>query len=179
MKSTKTIAVFAIVLVTLSLLLVSALRTETKNSQESEKAVVLTNATSLLPTIRTGNFIMWTNDGKNLIWGTYTSNLIPPCKDKESNRCPKYPENYFSGTFEGRDNNGNYLKGSYLKDSFSGYYLAYTINSNISSRKSFSGKYQDGKWKAKGLFGQKESFGEYKFFPFPIVIQSNNVYTSK
>lgn len=166
MKSTKTIAVFAMVLVALSILIVSALGVGTSNNRASDKSSILSKNILPMPQIKTGNFIMWTSDGKNLIWGTYSLRIINPCNN--SNYCPTNSEPYYSGTFKGKDNIGNKLKGSFLRNTFSGYFID---NSGDYVGKTFFGSYENGRWKAQGLFGQKESAGEYKFFPMNIIIQ--------
>ena len=169
MKSKRTIAIFAIVLIAFSMLLVNALSADASNSKASDKSSVLSDNILPIPQVETGNFIMWTSDGKNLIWGIYSLKLISSCGNNPY--CPTDTNHYYSGTFEGRDNIGNKLRGSFVKNTFSGYYVS---NSKGSLVKSFSGSYENGTWKAAGLFGQKESEGEYKFFPMPIVIQDQN-----
>ena len=64
---------------------------------------------------------------------------------------------YGNGRFAGTDNLGKRCWGIYGKGIFAGFY----------DGEFFIGKYYDGLWKAKYLFGLDQSRGEYVLFPTP------------
>lgn len=97
-----------------------------------------TNANSIYP--RPFRFILWTNDGENVMWGRFGN-----------------------GRFIGEDNNGGKAWGLYYNGLFIGFY------ENDGYTEPFIGKYWKrwyfGKWKAEGLFGLDESYGGLITFP--------------
>jgi len=64
---------------------------------------------------------------------------------------------YGNGRFAGTDNLGKHCWGIYGKGIFAGFY----------NGEFFIGRYYDGLWKAKYLFGLDQSRGEYVLFPAP------------
>jgi hypothetical protein len=177
MKSKKLVTTFAITFIALSIFLVAAAssgyygQNDSNHTDQNQTVPTPYPIPVPYPIKITGNFIMWSNDGKNLMWGTYSVKLIYPCICKPCDiinyicypcDCSIDSKPYYNGTFEGKDNQGNTLKGNFLRNTFSGYY---TNNNGDYMKRIFSGKFDNGYWKAIGLFGQKESSGEYKFFP--------------
>ncbi len=151
MKSKNIIAVFSVAILVLSILIVNAAKLDR----------ILP-----IPQKDTGKFIMWTDDGENIMWGTYRLNSVKQCND-DSTGC--VISNYATGTFKAIDNSGRRSTGTFTKDSFKGYY----IGKNKEYSVPFSGTFdQEGNWKARGLFGKQETSGQYKFFKMPIVIQN-------
>ena len=65
---------------------------------------------------------------------------------------------YGNGFFIGTDNHGNRAWGVYRRGLFAGFYEG----------KLFYGKYRQGCWKARGLFGEPTSFGRYVLSPTPV-----------
>jgi len=126
-------------------------------------AVDLTNSTNvkILPIpVNTGKFVIYTSDGSNVAWGSYTQY---PYKSPDSS------SNLVYGYFSGKDSNGNKFTGYFKGNSFTGSYVNIDGNNQY-----FSGTFRDnGKWDAKGLFGLKYSSGEYKYFPDRIIYLTN------
>jgi len=172
MKSKQVIVMFAITIVIVSLVIVSAINVNSGYMKTSNKATPISpikNTSDILtPMYKTGNFIMWTNDGKNLIWGTYkVKNSIYT----DDGKICSVRGGCYLGEFKGQDNTGKIIKGYFNQVSFYGYYE----NSNMK----FSGTYNGNEWKATGLFGRNSSNGEFKFFPDYKIISVNNVETVK
>ena len=65
---------------------------------------------------------------------------------------------YGNGFFIGTDNHGKRAWGVYGRGLFAGLY----------DGKLFYGKYRQGCWKARGLFGESTSFGRYVVSPTPV-----------
>jgi hypothetical protein len=65
---------------------------------------------------------------------------------------------YGNGFFIGTDNHGKRAWGIYRRGLFAGFY----------DGKLFYGKYRQGCWKARGLFGEPTSFGRYVVSPTPV-----------
>ncbi len=141
---------------------------------------ITSSASPILPR-ESGRFILWTSDGENVMWGTYT--ISYSCNPESDSNCP---QDVILGTFSAKDSMGRVSRGSFTKHideentwySFEGYYIRY--NNWIRDSMTFKGRFENGYWKAEGLFNRIESSGEYKFFSMPIVIRSpNNMYTLK
>ena len=84
-----------------------------------------------LSSLRT-RFLLYTNDGKNIMWGTVGN-----------------------GHFVGIDNQGKRCWGIYGKGVFAGFY----------NGEFFWGRYENGTWKGKYLFGVEHTHGRYVLFP--------------
>ncbi len=116
----------------------------------------------------TGKFVLWTNDGKHKLEGTYKQ--LPVICNSKSN----YSNTCVLGTFEGKDEKGQSVKGIFTKNIFKGAYENGKAFSGTYTRNSISGiNGASGKWTARGLFGLKQSSGKYQLFPqAPITIMN-------
>jgi len=87
-------------------------------------------------------FIMWTYDGKHVLWGTYEVGL------------------YGNGYFAGEDNEGMKVWGIFDKNKFAGFY-----GENYAENVFYGRYYSNGQWKATGLFDKEYAWGNYVLFP--------------
>ncbi len=85
----------------------------------------------------TRRFLMYTQDGRNILWGTLRN-----------------------GYFLAQDNEGNDAWGVYQGGKFVGFY-----EEEEDSVFYFHGYYRKGYWKAQNLFGEESSYGKYVIFP--------------
>ena len=106
-----------------------------------------------------GNYIMWTNDGVHIMWGTYGFVL----KDGANPRCGNSvcdPNKAYClqtcsadgyGYFIGKDDQGKSAWGIFGKTMFAGMY-----DGNF-----FYGKWNNNNWTAYGLFGLEKATGGF------------------
>ncbi len=109
-----------------------------------------------------GNYIMWTNDGVHIMWGTYgfvlKDGANPSCGKSMCDPSKAYCLEKCSadgyGYFIGKDDQGKTAWGVFGKRLFVGVY----------DDKPFDGKWNDNKWTANGLFGLDKATGGFVTF---------------